>query len=196
MTRFPSTGSSNRWGPGFPRPRTRASRSASSTRGWPSSSNTRQDVALRRPAPGLPYCIYELFHFISPGLYARERKYSVRAIPAGYVMFMLGVALCYFLIFPPHLPLPGDLPGERGRGQPHHPAILHGHAPGDEFPPGRALRASHPVLGAGSSGRTRPHSCGVTENTPSSSSSSSPPSSPRRATCSRLPRRPPHLPAL
>lgn len=47
-----------------------------------------------------PYCIYELFHFISPGLYARERKYSRWAMAAGYVMFMLGVALCYFLIFP------------------------------------------------------------------------------------------------
>lgn len=47
-----------------------------------------------------PYCIYELFHFISPGLYARERKYSRWAMAAGYVMFMLGVALSYFLIFP------------------------------------------------------------------------------------------------
>ncbi len=47
-----------------------------------------------------PYCIYLLFHFISPGLYERERKYSRWAVVAGYVMFLLGVALCYFLIFP------------------------------------------------------------------------------------------------
>ena len=47
-----------------------------------------------------PYCIYELFRFVAPGLYADERRYSVRAVLAGYAMFMLGVALCYFLIFP------------------------------------------------------------------------------------------------
>lgn len=47
-----------------------------------------------------PYCIYLLFRFISPALYTNERRYSIRAICAGYVMFMLGVLLCYFLIFP------------------------------------------------------------------------------------------------
>ena len=47
-----------------------------------------------------PYCIYLLFRFVSPGLYARERKYSRWAVAVGYVMFLLGVALCYFLIFP------------------------------------------------------------------------------------------------
>lgn len=47
-----------------------------------------------------PYCLYELFRFVSPGLYRKERRYGVRAVVSGYVMFLLGVALCYFLIFP------------------------------------------------------------------------------------------------
>lgn len=47
-----------------------------------------------------PYCLYELFRFVSPGLYPKERRYGVRAVMSGYVMFLLGVALCYFLIFP------------------------------------------------------------------------------------------------
>ena len=47
-----------------------------------------------------PYCLYELFRFVSPGLYPKERCYGVRAVVSGYVMFLLGVALCYFLIFP------------------------------------------------------------------------------------------------
>lgn len=47
-----------------------------------------------------PYIIYLLFRFVSPALYARERKYSVKAVIVGYGMFLLGVALCYFLIFP------------------------------------------------------------------------------------------------
>lgn len=48
----------------------------------------------------LPYVIYLLFCFVSPALYANERKYAVRVVGSGYVMFMLGVALNYFLIFP------------------------------------------------------------------------------------------------
>lgn len=47
-----------------------------------------------------PYCLYELFRFVSPGLYPKERRYGVRTVVSGYVMFLLGVALCYFLIFP------------------------------------------------------------------------------------------------
>lgn len=48
----------------------------------------------------LPYILYLLFRFISPALYSNEKKYSARAITSGYVMFMLGVLLNYFLIFP------------------------------------------------------------------------------------------------
>lgn len=47
-----------------------------------------------------PYVLYELFRFVSPALYVRERRYAFRVIGSGYVMFMLGVALSYFLIFP------------------------------------------------------------------------------------------------
>lgn len=47
-----------------------------------------------------PYVLYLLFHFIAPGLYAHERKYAVRAVGSGYLMFLMGVALNYFIIFP------------------------------------------------------------------------------------------------
>ena len=47
-----------------------------------------------------PYVIYVLFGFVSPALYEMERKYAVKAVFGGYVMFMLGVLLNYFLIFP------------------------------------------------------------------------------------------------
>lgn len=47
-----------------------------------------------------PYVLYELFRFVSPALYARERKYAFRVVGSGYMMFMLGAALSYFLIFP------------------------------------------------------------------------------------------------
>lgn len=47
-----------------------------------------------------PYILYQLFRFVSPALYTNERKYSFRVISSGYVMFLCGVLLSYFLIFP------------------------------------------------------------------------------------------------
>lgn len=47
-----------------------------------------------------PYVIYELFRFISPALYTHERRYSVVVVTSGYIMFMVGLAISYFLIFP------------------------------------------------------------------------------------------------
>lgn len=47
-----------------------------------------------------PYIIYELFRFISPGLYDNERRYAVWLVGSAYLMFLLGLLLNYFLIFP------------------------------------------------------------------------------------------------
>lgn len=47
-----------------------------------------------------PYILYQLFRFVSPALYVNERRYAVRVVGWGYVMFLTGVAISYFLIFP------------------------------------------------------------------------------------------------
>ena len=47
-----------------------------------------------------PYIIYLLFRFISPALYDNEKKYATALVGSGYLMFMLGTLLNYFLIFP------------------------------------------------------------------------------------------------
>ena len=47
-----------------------------------------------------PYILYELFRFISPALYENERKYSVQVAVIIYVLFMLGVLMSYFVLFP------------------------------------------------------------------------------------------------
>ena len=47
-----------------------------------------------------PYTLYQIFRFISPALYANERRYAVKVLGGGSVMFALGVLLSYFLIFP------------------------------------------------------------------------------------------------
>lgn len=47
-----------------------------------------------------PYIIYVLYKFISPALYRRERHYAVRIVGGAYAMFVVGVLVNYFLIFP------------------------------------------------------------------------------------------------
>lgn len=47
-----------------------------------------------------PYVLYVLFGFIAPALYENERRFAVRAVVSGYLMFIAGVLLNYFLVFP------------------------------------------------------------------------------------------------
>ena len=47
-----------------------------------------------------PYIIYMLFGFVAPALYDNEKKDATLLCASGYLMFMLGTALNYLLIFP------------------------------------------------------------------------------------------------
>ncbi len=47
-----------------------------------------------------PYILYELFRFVSPGLYRNERRYALWIVGAAYVMFLVGTLVNYFLVFP------------------------------------------------------------------------------------------------
>lgn len=47
-----------------------------------------------------PYILYQLFAFVAPGLYDVERRLAVRAVGGGYLLFLAGVALSYFVVFP------------------------------------------------------------------------------------------------
>lgn len=47
-----------------------------------------------------PYILFSLFKFIVPALYASEKRIALKAVVGGYIMFLLGVLLAYFLIFP------------------------------------------------------------------------------------------------
>ena len=47
-----------------------------------------------------PYILYVLFRFISPALYENERRCSVRLTVAAYAMFIVGLLVNYFVIFP------------------------------------------------------------------------------------------------
>lgn len=47
-----------------------------------------------------PYLIYEVWSFISPALYEHEKKNARWALCFGIVMFFIGVAVGYLVIFP------------------------------------------------------------------------------------------------
>ena len=47
-----------------------------------------------------PYIMVELLRFITPALYDNERRYSVRIAVAVYALFIGGVLMSYYLLFP------------------------------------------------------------------------------------------------
>ncbi|MGZ3692428.1 MAG: twin-arginine translocase subunit TatC [Pseudobdellovibrio sp.] len=47
-----------------------------------------------------PYWLYQLWSFISPALYQRERKYALGFVLAGTCQFAMGLAFAYFVVLP------------------------------------------------------------------------------------------------
>ena len=47
-----------------------------------------------------PYILYELFRFVSPALYDNERRYATKTAVTIYVLFIIGVLITYFVLFP------------------------------------------------------------------------------------------------
>lgn len=47
-----------------------------------------------------PYVVFELFRFITPALYEKERQYSVRLAFIIFALFIIGVLMSYFILFP------------------------------------------------------------------------------------------------
>lgn len=47
-----------------------------------------------------PYILFELFRFISPALYDNERRYSIPFLLTIYALFIIGVLMSYYILFP------------------------------------------------------------------------------------------------
>lgn len=47
-----------------------------------------------------PYIIYKIFGFVSPALYISEKRLSTKLLFSAFLLFISGVLLNYFLIFP------------------------------------------------------------------------------------------------
>ncbi|WP_298138715.1 twin-arginine translocase subunit TatC [Acidiferrobacter sp.] len=51
-------------------------------------------------AIAVPYILYQVWAFVAPGLYQRERRLVTPLLVSSTLLFYLGMAFAYFLIFP------------------------------------------------------------------------------------------------
>lgn len=47
-----------------------------------------------------PFILWQLFGFIAPALYEKERRFATIIFPATYLLFFIGIVVNYFLLFP------------------------------------------------------------------------------------------------
>jgi sec-independent protein translocase protein TatC len=47
----------------------------------------------------LPFILYQAWSFVAPGLYAHEKRLGVPLIVSSTVLFVLGMAFCYYFVF-------------------------------------------------------------------------------------------------
>jgi len=62
------------------------------------------DPVQAGPAAGggltIPYTLYQLWAFIAPGLYKHEKKMAGPLVASSTILFYLGMAFAYFVVFP------------------------------------------------------------------------------------------------
>jgi sec-independent protein translocase protein TatC len=47
----------------------------------------------------LPYLLFQAWSFVAPGLYAHEKRLVLPLVVASTLLFLLGIAFCYFFVF-------------------------------------------------------------------------------------------------
>jgi sec-independent protein translocase protein TatC len=53
---------------------------------------------------GMPIILYEILSFVLPGLKGNERKWLLWGVPAASLLFLGGVAFCWFVMLPAAIP--------------------------------------------------------------------------------------------
>lgn len=48
----------------------------------------------------MPYVLFQVWSFIAPGLYEQEKKLAMPLFISSVVLFYLGIAFCYYIVFP------------------------------------------------------------------------------------------------
>jgi sec-independent protein translocase protein TatC len=49
---------------------------------------------------GMPVVLYQLWAFVAPGLYRKEKRFAMPLLGSSIILFYLGVAFAYYLVFP------------------------------------------------------------------------------------------------
>ncbi|GIP54054.1 MULTISPECIES: twin-arginine translocase subunit TatC [Paenibacillus] len=62
----------------------------------------------------LPFTLYQLWAFVSPGLKPAEQKATLRYIPFVFICFLAGLAFGYFVVFPLAMSFTGSLNKQLG----------------------------------------------------------------------------------
>jgi sec-independent protein translocase protein TatC len=57
-------------------------------------------AALAGFVVGLPIAVYETYLFMRPGLFPRERRYYLAAVPTSLILALIGVAFAHFVVLP------------------------------------------------------------------------------------------------
>ena len=47
----------------------------------------------------LPVVLYQAWAFVAPGLYAHEKKLAIPLVAGSSILFLIGMAFCYFFVF-------------------------------------------------------------------------------------------------
>ncbi len=48
----------------------------------------------------MPYVLYQVWAFVAPGLYRKEKRFALPLLASAILLFYLGVAFSYFFVFP------------------------------------------------------------------------------------------------
>jgi sec-independent protein translocase protein TatC len=48
----------------------------------------------------MPYVLFQIWAFVSPGLYRHEKRFAIPLLVSSILLFYLGVAFAYFVVFP------------------------------------------------------------------------------------------------
>ena len=56
-------------------------------------------TALAAFLVALPYVLYQAWAFVAPGLYEHEKKLAAPLVVGSTVLFLCGVAFCYYIVF-------------------------------------------------------------------------------------------------
>ena len=48
----------------------------------------------------IPYVFYQAWAFVAPGLYLKERRLALPLLASSTLLFYIGVAFCYYVVFP------------------------------------------------------------------------------------------------